>query len=76
MGRDDPDEQARIMVQAASGHISPEDVGKLAGRAGVKTVVLTHLTSLPDGDDYTSWADEVKKNFPGQVLIAKDLAEF
>lgn len=71
-----PDEQARIMVQAASGHLSPEDVGKLAGRAGVKTVVLTHLTSLPDGDDYTSWADEVKKNFPGQVLIAKDLAEF
>ncbi len=71
-----PDEQARIMVQAASGHLSPDDVGKLAGRAGVKTVVLTHLTSLPEGDDYTSWADEVKRNFSGQVLIARDLAVF
>jgi ribonuclease BN (tRNA processing enzyme) len=71
-----PEEQARIMVQASKGHLSPEDVGKLATRAAVQTVMLTHLTSLPDGDDYTPWADEVKKYFSGQVLIAKDLMEF
>jgi ribonuclease BN (tRNA processing enzyme) len=71
-----PAEQERIMQQAAKGHLSPEDVGKVAARAGVKTVVLTHLTALPDGDDYTPWADEVKKSFPGQVLIARDLMEF
>jgi ribonuclease BN (tRNA processing enzyme) len=71
-----PEEQARIMVQASKGHLSLEDVGNLASRAAVKTVVLTHLTSLPEGDDYTPWADEVKKYFSGQVLIAKDLMEF
>jgi len=69
-------EQDRITEQAAKGHLSPEDVGKLADRAEVKTVVLTHLTSLPEGDDYTPWADEVKKAFHGPVLIAKDLMEF
>lgn len=69
-------EQARIMVQAASGHLSPQDVGKLAAAAHVKTVVLTHLTSLPQGDDYTPWADEVRQNFHGQVFIARDLMEF
>jgi ribonuclease BN (tRNA processing enzyme) len=69
-------EQSRIMEQAAKGHLSPQDVGELAARAGVKTVVLTHLTPLPSGDDYSGWAEEVRKRFSGEVLIAKDLMEF
>ena len=49
----------------------------MAARAEVKTVVLSHLTSRSDGsDDYTPWADEVKKYFSGHVLVAKDLMEF
>jgi ribonuclease BN (tRNA processing enzyme) len=70
-----PAELAGSMRQMTQGHLSPDDVGKLAAQARVKTVVLTHLTPKPD-DDYTSWADEVKRNFLGQVLIAKDLMEF
>jgi ribonuclease BN (tRNA processing enzyme) len=69
-------EQSRIMEQAAKGHLSPQDVGELAARAGVKTIVLTHLTPLPSGDDYSAWAEEVRKHFSGEVLIAKDLMEF
>jgi ribonuclease BN (tRNA processing enzyme) len=70
-----PAEQAGIKRQMTQGHLSTEDVGKMAAQARVKTVVLTHLTSKPD-NDYTSWANEVKKHFSGQVLIAKDLMEF
>lgn len=70
-----PDEQVRIKRQMAEGHLSTDDVGKMAARAGVKTVVLTHLTWKSD-DDYTSWADDVKRYFSGKVLIAKDLMEF
>jgi ribonuclease BN (tRNA processing enzyme) len=70
-----PAEQAGIKRQMAQGHLSTESVGKLAAQARVKTVVLTHLTAKPD-DDYTSWANEVKEHFSGQVLIAKDLMEF
>ena len=69
------DEQAGIKRQMSQGHLSPDVIGKMAARAGVKTVVLTHLTAKSD-DDYTSWVSEVKKYFPGQVLIAKDLMEF
>jgi len=47
----------------------------MATSADVKAVVLSHLTHKRDGD-YTPWAEEVKKHFHGQVLIAKDLAEF
>jgi ribonuclease BN (tRNA processing enzyme) len=70
-----PEEQVRIKRQMAEGHLSTDDVGKMATRAGVKTVVLTHLTWKAD-DDYSTWADEVKKHFSGAVLIAKDLKEF
>jgi ribonuclease BN (tRNA processing enzyme) len=70
-----PAQQAGIKRQMTQGHLSTEDVGKMAAQARVKTVVLTHLTSKPD-NDYTSWANEVRKHFSGQVLIAKDLMEF
>ena len=71
-----PDEQVRIMRQATEGHLTPDVIGKMATRANVKTVVLTHLTQRAGTDDYTPWAEEVKKHFSGQVLIAKDLTEF
>jgi ribonuclease BN (tRNA processing enzyme) len=70
-----PEEQTRIKRQMAEGHLSTEDVGKLAEGAAVKSVVLSHLTWKAD-DDYAAWVDEVKKHFSGPVLIAKDLKEF
>jgi ribonuclease BN (tRNA processing enzyme) len=69
------EEQTRIKRQMAEGHLSPEDVGKIAESAAVKSVVLSHLTWKAD-DDYSGWVDEVKKHFSGPVLIAKDLQEF
>lgn len=71
-----PDEQAGIMRQATQGHMSLDVIGKMATRANVKTVVLSHLTQRVGTDDYTSWAEEVKKHFSGQVLIAEDLMGF
>lgn len=67
-------EQAGIRRQMTQGHLSTDDVGRMAAQAGVKTVVLTHLTAKPD-NDYSSWVDDVKKYFSGQVLVAKDLME-
>jgi ribonuclease BN (tRNA processing enzyme) len=70
-----PAEQAGIMRQATQGHMTLDEIGKMAAGANVKTVVLSHLTHKTDGD-YTPWAEEVKKHFSGQVLVAKDLMEF
>ena len=41
-------------------------MNKLAARANVKTVVLSHLSARAGTDDYTPWAEEVKKQFSGQ----------
>jgi len=70
-----PAEQAGIVRQMTQGHMTLDEIGKMASTANVTTVVLSHLTHKRDGD-YTPWADEVKKHFSGQVLIAKDLMEF
>jgi ribonuclease BN (tRNA processing enzyme) len=70
-----PAEQAGIVRQMTQGHMTLDVIGKMAASANVKTVVLSHLTHKRDGD-YTPWAEEVKKHFSGQVLIAKDLMEF
>ena len=69
-------ERTGITTQATRGHLTPEDVGKMAARAGVKTVVLTHLTFTPNETDYDAWADEVRKHFSGRVVVADDLMEF
>ncbi len=56
-------------------HMTQEILGKMAARANVKTVVLTHLTHNPSGN-YERRAEEVRKYFSGPVIIAKDLMEF
>jgi ribonuclease BN (tRNA processing enzyme) len=57
-------------------HTVPEDVGKIAARAGVKTVVLTHFVP---GDDPSitdeQWAEGVRKYFGGRIIVGKDLME-
>jgi ribonuclease BN (tRNA processing enzyme) len=71
-----PKEQQEFIRHQEEEHLTPEHVGKMATKAGVKTVILSHLSPRPDSDDYAPWAEEVKKHFSGQVHVAKDLAEF
>jgi ribonuclease BN (tRNA processing enzyme) len=53
-----------------------DDIATMATRAKVNTVVLPHLTQMVGTEDYTPWAEEVKKHFFGRVLVAKNLMEF
>ncbi len=72
-----PAERDGIARQATEGHMTLEIIGKMAARANVKTVVLSHLSSRADGtDDYAPWVTEVKRHFGGQVVVARDLMEF
>ena len=58
-------------------HLITEEVGRMAARAGVKSVVLSHLPASSDPkDDYKRFVAQVKKEFSGSVLIANDLMEF
>lgn len=57
-------------------HMTPEDVGKLATAAGVKTVVMSHLSaSGVDNDDYARFVAIASKSYAGKIVVAKDLME-
>lgn len=71
-----PAEREGIMRQATQGHMNLELIGQLATQAGVKTVVMSHLTRRVGDGGYEPWAEEVRKHFSGEVLIAEDLMEF
>jgi ribonuclease BN (tRNA processing enzyme) len=58
-------------------HVTPDEVGKLATKAGVKSVVMTHLSPSPDpNDDFSRYAEGAKKHFSGPIAVAKDLMKF
>jgi ribonuclease BN (tRNA processing enzyme) len=71
------DEQKGWIRHMQEEHVSPKDIGEMATKAGVKTVVMTHIgPSVRPNDDYQRFADEAKRYFSGQVVVAKDLMEF
>lgn len=71
------EQQAALMRHEVEEHLTPDEVGKMAARAHVKSVVLTHLLpTVIEHDDYQRYVPEVKKYFPGPVVVARDLMEF
>jgi ribonuclease BN (tRNA processing enzyme) len=71
------EQQARALRRQVEEHITPDEIGKLATRAHVKTVVLSHFLPATDPkDNYERLGEQVSKHFSGKVLVAKDLMEF
>lgn len=76
-GQMTPEQQARAVRREVEEHITPDEIGKLATSAHVKTVVLTHFLPATDPQDgYERLGDEVRRHFSGRVLLARDLMEF
>jgi len=67
---------ATLKKHLLASHTSTEDVGRIAAAAGVKVLVLSHFVP---GDDPTvtddDWTEDVKKNYSGRIIVAKDLME-
>jgi ribonuclease BN (tRNA processing enzyme) len=66
----------RLREHLMAAHTLPEDVGRIAARAGVNTLVLSHFVP---GDDASitdeQWAEGVRKYFKGRIIVGKDLME-
>lgn len=56
--------------EEVEGHMNAEECGKLAERAGVDTLVLSHLYPQSEGHDLEAQAGEF---FGGEVVVAEDL---
>ena len=66
----------RLRDHLMAAHTLPEDVGKIAAQAQVKTLVLSHFVP---GDDASitdeQWSADVRKHFQGRIIVGKDLME-
>ena len=66
----------RLVQHIVDSHTTREDLGVVAKKAGVGTLVLTHLVPADDPSITDEmWVEPVKANFSGRVIVGKDLME-
>lgn len=67
---------ATLKKHLMDSHTTTEDVGRIAAAAGVKTLVLSHFVPGDDPDvTDDDWTRDVKTNYSGRIVVAKDLME-
>jgi ribonuclease BN (tRNA processing enzyme) len=72
-----PEEQEGFVHLMEGEHITPRAVGDLAAKAGVKSIVMTHLgPTIDPADNYQRYIDKAREVYSGPVTIAKDLMQF
>jgi ribonuclease Z len=49
------------------------DAAQTAARAGMRTLVLTHLVPAPVPGSEQEWLDQAAAHFAGDVVLATDL---
>ncbi|MFK8031892.1 MAG: MBL fold metallo-hydrolase [Gammaproteobacteria bacterium] len=57
-------------------HVTPQQVGEMAAKAGVKSVVVTHFAGKDDRQSLDDYRDLIELEFNGDVAIATDLQIF
>jgi ribonuclease BN (tRNA processing enzyme) len=62
-----------FMAHMKADHTPVEDVGRIAQEAGVKTLVLSHLTPAIDSISDAMWREPAAKYFKGEIIVGKDL---
>ena len=65
-----------LMAHLKASHTLTDEVGRIATRAGVKTLVLSHLVPADDPSVTEQvWADAVRPTWKGELIVAHDLME-
>lgn len=63
-----------FMAHMKADHSPVEDVSRIAQQAGVKTLVLSHLTPpAPDSISDTTWRTPAEKYFKGEIVVGHDM---
>ena len=58
-------------------HLTPVEIGKLAAKAAVKEVVLTHIVPGSDGErDLSGYTKGIAPTYGGPVYVSRDLDRF
>lgn len=67
---------SRLREHIIGSHTAHTDVGKIAKKAGVKTLVLQHFVPVDDPSvTEEMWTEHAKRDFDGKIIVGKDLLE-
>ncbi|WP_332796157.1 MBL fold metallo-hydrolase [Sphingomonas sp. LB3N6] len=77
-GITDPRTLQQMVEHLTTHHLTTQQVGELAAKAGVKRVVLTHFAggTSADPNGPGGYAEQVKQTFKGPVVVAADMDRF
>lgn len=68
---------SRLREHLLDSHTTPEQLGRVAAGAGVKTLVLSHF--VPGGDQPPisdeEWTAPIRRHFNGRIVVGRDLME-
>lgn len=67
---------SRIVTDIQDYHASPKEIIKLANKANVKTLILTHLIPAPDNIVIKNLYKKETKGFQGKIYLANDGDKF
>jgi ribonuclease Z len=62
------------LLEVLDYHSSVGDAARTAARAGVGTLVLTHLVPPPPAGTEAEWRAQAEEHYDGEVVVASDLA--
>lgn len=65
-----------IINHLTESHTSPEAAGRIAARAGVRTLVLSHLVPGDSEISEDKWEARARSEFDGNVICGVDLDQF
>jgi ribonuclease BN (tRNA processing enzyme) len=65
----------RLREHLLAAHTTCEQLGVVAQKANVKTLVLSHFVPGGIALDDTTWTDPIRANFKGEIIVGRDLME-
>jgi ribonuclease BN (tRNA processing enzyme) len=70
-------DQQPLIDHMVEEHLTPENVGRMAAAAGVKTLVLSHFATPPGIEtfDRKAMLAAIRKHYRGRVIFGADLTE-
>ncbi len=63
----------KLYEHIMNSHTKPEDAGRIAQEAGVKTLVFAHISPVPPQVTEMQYIEKARTTFKGEIIVAHDL---
>ena len=71
-----PEQRQDVLRHMQENHATPDVIGKLAAKAKVGMVVLSHIIPGAESDPDSAYSGGVSAHYSGAIVVAKDLMRF